>query len=351
MKLLALSLLALASLPSLGGAQATGPLQDSEESWTLVNGVAIQAGNRLVTLGELDRILKAEAARNQIARTDPRYNQLAAQIVREYAELQLEPQAGEDLGMDPAQVELVVSRNLEDQRRDRGSSGFAELLDQQGQTLQEVRDAQVNQTWRDIWRMTETGSRALPERPIRDSFVRPGELRSIYRENKDALEPDIVELQLLGAPVRSYGGEEGGRAFLEELRQRALDGEDFGMLVEQNGEIQRDRQGLLDPVPVPQLAEPLRSFAAGAAQGEVGPVLLFELGEPVLLIPYVFRKVDNEPPPFDDELTQAGLRERFRSIREEDILRTGRQRLKRKAFVWYTPRLRGVAPGQTGGTP
>jgi len=345
--------LALSFLPQSDGPVPAGT-QDADQGWSFVAALALQANDRVVSIREFDGVVQAEATRQGVARSEPRYEQIARDALREVAMTELEPQAGRELGLDPAQIDRVVRLNLQDKRREMGTAGLADVLAEGGQTYQTLSAAQAADTYRRVWRGTLLGWKGISSRPIRDVFIRPGELRAIYRSNREFLDPAVVELQIIQSPVRAYGGDEqAGLEYLNEARERALAGEDFTSLVEQYSAIGAETQGLHPPYVVSEITVPeLREWAATARTGEVGPVLSVILGsERSLLLPRVVARRGGEIPSYEEPRVQQVLRETFDRERSTRILRAERNTLLGSAFTWVSPRLRFLLTASSPGDP
>ncbi|HED66118.1 MAG TPA: peptidyl-prolyl cis-trans isomerase, partial [Planctomycetes bacterium] len=321
---------------------ATPAPAPGDEGWTTVAGIALQAGGRIVTLGELDRLVRRAAEKRDLSPSDPRYGLLAWSAVEQLTRNELIPEAGQDLGLDPSQVQRIAMSQIDDERRDLGTIGLADRLAARGDTFESLAKSKEADLYRQIWNAIEIGGqRILGKRSKRDSFIRPGELQAIYRTNKDLLDPDVVQLQVLIAPVAAYGDEETGREFLEEVRQEALRGEDFSALVDEYSSVGRETQGLQPPTPVPQIAYPeLRGFASRARAGDISEVMSLELGgQPHLLLARIERKQEGHPPAFDQRDVQRTLRQTFQRQRTERLVESEQGKLLRDAFTWVNPAL------------
>lgn len=344
----------LALLPLLAAAQ--GPVApqeralDERDGWVVLNGVALQSGDRIITLGELDRQVETFATERNIPRTDPSYGLLAQNVVRQLRQADFEPQAGEDLGLDPQQIQMIARRSQEDERRKVGTSSYLDQLQEQGLSVVDKAEQEEDKLYREIWQLKQIGGQFFDTRPTEDLWIRPGELEAIYRSNREMIEPDFVTLQVILARPDVFGGEELGFEFLEEVRLRALEGADFSALVEEYSELGKENQGFQRRIPVFGIAFPeLKAFAEEARTGDIGPVMLIEFqGQPYLMIPRIDVKEEGRIPPYDDRDIQQQLRSSFRSERNNRLLGSARKQLVDNGYSWVTPRLSAVLDPPTG---
>ncbi len=336
--LLSLAVLALLAPLSPADGSAGGP----EEDWRLLDGVALQADDRIMTLSEFqaffERKLKDRSLTTQAELQRELLGARAAAIT-----LQLEAQAGVDLGVDPAQVKRLIDQSLLDLRRDRGVPGYLDYLEERGQDGLSVGTDERDRLYQSLWREQHTG-RPGPggERPKLDRFVRPGTLRASYRVNRAGLgEPDRVRFQVLDLPVAAVGGIDAALALAEEIRGRALAGEDFGDLVLEYGVTSRETLGVTDYFPVPALLDvELRAFAERAEVGElseVQPIVREEKTVGYRIARLDDREAGSEAPPFTDPRVQDFLRRRLLDSWEDGRLSEARQHLESRAFVWSSP--------------
>ncbi len=327
------------------GAPAQGPSSQTdggEPKWTLVAGVAAQADGKILTLRELETRVEREATAQAMSPDDPNYAPLAWQVLERAVTSELEPQAGREIGLDAASIEHFVRSNINQERRQIGAAGFAEEFLSDGVSFHELERNEQDSTFTQLWQSYRLGGEALAGmRPIRDRFIRPGEVRAIYSSNESMLNPDIIQFQSVVAPVAAFGDEAAARAAMEDVRRRALAGEDFSRLVDEFSAVGREDQGISEKVAIPELAIPgLQDFARTAVVGDLSPLLPLQLnGQAFLMLSRVHAKTENEAPEFVDRNIQQALRGTF--SRERDYRRLGieRERLRQRAFVWVTPRL------------
>jgi hypothetical protein len=346
-----LFLLLLLQSPQSNGA-AAAPADD--QGWSLVDGVALQAGDEVITLLALDRIVRPEIERNQDRiRNQADIDELTQLLVRNVVVRELEAQAGEDMGLRREDIDRIVQAQLDDFSSQ--SPSFIDELLQKGQDAFSWTEAQRKELHRYIWTRSQVGGESFGDkRPTRDRHIRPGELRAIYRANGADLDPDQVELQVLVLEVQAAGGVESARTILEAARERALSGEDFGALVQEIASERVETRGLTGLLALNTIADPaLHAFAVRAEPGDIGEVLTVPArGTPhALVLPRLHQRVENDPPPFGDRKVQTFLREAFTKTREERILGRERAALVEEAFTWVSPGLRGAQRSPAAAAP
>ena len=354
MKSAQILLFLFAGTPVAAAAQGPPPPPSSEEGWVLLDGVAAQVGSEIVTMRELDARVRKEV--EEISQTTPLSNEQELNLVS-WRNLEamvidmLEAQAGEDMGIDREQIELLVARILEDEKNE----GILDTV-RPSRGLDDT-ERRARALYQELWRLQKLGGTGLGgSRPIRDRYIRPGELKMMYRANKDELKPDEIRLRVLVVPIAAHGSLEATRSFLEDTRRRVEAGDDMGDLVLEHGADARDTGGLLNWMPLPSLNHPgLRTFAEGAQLGELSDILpLPPVGEPqALVFARLEEKRDNEPPPFEEPTVQRMLREVFTKERDNRVMGFERALLSQNAYSWLHPGLRRLrnAAAQSGPIP
>jgi hypothetical protein len=317
----------------------TAPADD--QGWTLVDAVALQAGDEIVTLSALDRIVRTEAERNRI-QSQADSDELTQLLMRQVVVRELEAQAGEDMGLSREQIDRIVEAQLDDSS---ASPSFIDDLLREGEDAFTWSEGQRKELYRYVWEKSKIGAESFgAKRPTRDRHIRPGELRAIYRVNGEDLDPDQVELQVLVLAVQAAGSVESARTILEGARERALSGEDFGDLVQEIASERVETRGLTGLLALNTIADPgLSAFARDAEPGDIGAILaLPPTGAPsALVLPRLHQRIENEPPPFGERRVQTFLREAFTNTRVDRILGRERAALVQQGFTWVSPGLRG----------
>jgi hypothetical protein len=224
-------------------------------------------------------------------RAKPFHDQAEAQTAEKDLRVQsvkdaLQVQAGQDMGLDPAQVDRQVKDWVNRKKEQKGSAEFAGLLKESGITLYEYQDMQRDGLLALFWDNYITGNGSVgAARQSRDRFVRPGYLQFAFREclNHQEFLPVIggheqsVVLQLLHIDPKGNGGLDPSRTLAEDLRRRIADGEDMGELVEKYdaSHDSKQKRGILDPLRESSLiqADPaLGAFVAEAKPGDISEV-------------------------------------------------------------------------------
>ena len=343
------TLVLLLSLPAAAPIAQDGPAHDGPtpsapggHGWRVLDGVAGQAGDHIITIGELAHFVEQRSKQVGIKigsdeeRAGYLREALAPVILQE-----LETQAGEDLGLDPARVERAVRLTLDERRRELGPQHYRDFLQEEGEDAIGIGLKQTDSIYRQAWIGKQLGyDNTGTERPIRDRYVRPGELRAIYRTNKNRLgDPARVRFQDLLFPVEAVGGDvERARAVVTNAREKALGGEDFDTLVEQWGFSNQEALGVTEWLEAPRLRdEYLRTFALEGEVGSYTEVLpIVERGETVAfhVVKLLEREEGRPVPGFEDQNVQAFLRREYMRDRDAKILDKARAQLDKSAYTW-----------------
>jgi hypothetical protein len=311
-----------------------------------VEGVAVQAGEELVTLGEFerrfDRLQELEPPRSAEEK-----EQLRQRALIELWTARLEAQKGADLGLDPAQVARISRANLAEEREKAGLQTYLAQLREEG------KDALAQETDRQqeilgvMWQYSVQGNAFAARRATRDATIRPGELRAIFEENKENLAPVTVQLRWLIVSSEEQGSPEAARASCADARERVLAGEDMALLVEERGVELRESHGLIAFRPPEDFRDPaIVRFAQTAEIGELSevlPLLHPKTREPDPSMGYQLvmlhdRRIPPEPV-FDAPEVQRILRQYYTKQRRELILERERRRLRAQSYSWVNPLL------------
>ena len=321
----------------------------------ILDGVAVQAGEHLVTLSEFERVLKRYGERSK-----PSNRAEAARLqktaLRDLWTLRLESQAGADLGLDPAQIERISKLNIEADREKKGLQGYLAQVRADGRDALADESNRQQEILRYMWEYSAMGNSFAGRRATRDSTIRPGALRDLYEENKDRMAPVTVQLRWLIVSSASAGGPDAARLLCEDVRKRVLAGEDFALLIEEYGSQLLEERGLT-PFVVPQaLSDPAMAEFATKAEvmelSEVLPLIDPQTGQTAPEFGYGCAELhERRSPPvptFDSPETQRTLRDFFTRRQRERILGRERERLRRETFQWINPL---VVPRQPQGPP
>jgi hypothetical protein len=322
--------------------QRTTPQEPSPNR--ILDGVAVQAGERLVTLSEYQRwIERAREIKPQTTREGEERQRF--EVLRELWMGRLEEQAGAELGLDPAQIERISRANLEEEREKEGLEAYLAGLEEKGQDALAAEMDRRQEIERYMWKLSVRGQAFAAQRASRDQSIRPGELRAIYAENRDKLAPVTVQLRWLIVSSEASGGPEAARALCEDARGRVLAGEDLALIVEEHGADFREERGLTPFVLPEKFRDPeLVAFAETADIGDLSAVLPLnnpKTGKPDPELGYQLAELHdrNEPPvpDFSDPGVQRMLRDFFTKQRDDLILERERERIRRQSYSWVNP--------------
>lgn len=323
-----------------------------DSRWMVVDGVTAQAGDNIVTMTELRRDALREARRLGLPVDSPEaIETLMRESVTGSVEQELVVQAGEDLGLDPARIERAVRLSLDGRRRELGPNDYALFLEEQGLDGVQIGRIQSDEIYSSAWYSKQVGRSGTGERPTRDRYLRPGELRAIYRANRqDMGQPTQVRFQDLVVPVEALGGDIARtKALVENLHERALGGEDFDQLAEEFGVYRRETLGVTDLIDPSRLSDAeLRSWADDADEGDFTEVLpIVQRGETVAYHVILLKEllVGAPAPTFDDPRLQRLLRREYQLKRDNAIVERAQSRLQADSYVWYAPGWEPTEPG------
>jgi hypothetical protein len=322
----------------------------------LMDGVAVQAGERLITLGEYEQVLKRIEESEPAASGEDAVRRRVT-VLRELWTGSLEEQAGADLGLDPAQIERITRLNLEGERREVGLDDYIAKLAREGKDARSEEEDRRGQVYRELWQFKTLGNAVAGQRATQDRTIRPGELEDLYEENKRRLKPVRVQLRWLIVPSSSVSGPEEARTRCEEALRRLQAGEDLGLLVAELGSADfRESLGVTPLAEPREIPEPsLWTFAETAQIGDLSPIQPLtnpRTGQPDPTRGYHFAELHerDEPPipPFEDAETQRILRQYFTRDRSTRVLGRARDGLRREAYSWVNP-IFGNAPAEPQG--
>lgn len=314
----------------------------------ILDGVAVQAGDALVTFSELERTIKRAGEAQPPADREEEERQ-RAEILIFLVTQRLEEQAGAELGLDAEQIERISRAGLVAEREQAGLDAYLAELRAQGKDALAGETDRQREIRRYLWEQSAIGRAVATKRATRDHGVRPGELRAIYAEHKERLAQGTVQLRLLIVASDAVGGPEAARASCEEARQLVAEGEDMALLVDERGAAYRDTSGLLPFSPARGLRDP--ALAAWAEEAEIGdlsevaPFINPQTGKPAPELGYQVAELHDrripEVPEFDSGV-QLMLRQQFTEQRRNRILERERERLRREGYYyWLSPVLTG----------
>lgn len=235
-----------------------------------------------------------------------------------------------------------------------GSAQMAAFLEANDMTLYEMKEYIRDRICAEFWDNYVTGAGPVGQqaRPSRDTYVRPGFLRYAHRqclEHPELLpriggQAQAVVLQQLFLDASSAGAggnEDTARALAEDLRQRIVDGEDMGELVEHYDASKRtkSKRGLTEPLVESRLAQidpGLAAFAAEAKPGDVSGVQDYKTkdGHDYLRIVRLVERTSPAVPDLSTFAVQKKISDRLRDDLSEWRLAQAYRNLFRDAYVW-----------------
>jgi hypothetical protein len=350
-----LLLLALAQDPALQGPPAPG----ARGEWRRLNGIYLIVNEEVVTRAQFYRSVRrnlTEATTEQDLQDLERREQVG------FVRNGLMTQAGRDLGFDPERVRKLVEDDRKEMIERAGSvTAFSQQLAAGRATPEEFREFREDFYYGLLWRAAVSGeSQGAGGRPYVDRFVRPGRLLYEYRLlPPDRILPDTVRIQEIVVGIGPKRGSQEAKDLAEEIRNRALAGEDFGKLAQSysdsNSRIQGGRVSE-NPIRVedasrivPNLAEFFENGRAGDIS-EVQPMRNEATGE---LESFQILRLEDVDRPGEVPLADVRVQEALRRRRTESLsaLRINRalKDLFEGAYVWPAPETSPDAAGEPAG--
>jgi hypothetical protein len=345
-------------LPALlACAQASADPED-DEGWRQLDAVVFLAGDEPITLSDVTRhVFRLQQRHGFSVSTEAERLESTNIALEELIVLTLEAQAGEDRDANPIEFEERLNRFLDARRQDRPLVDYVDSLEEQGLSPQAERDINKAGYYRSSFRLQGKEG----PRPTRDGNVRPGELFEYYRTSADRLlgGAPSFRFQDLVIQVEQVGGAEEARELATELRERLLEGEDFGALHDHYGTTEAATRGVTRMFGPDELPPgDVRSFGEEARVGDVSAVLaLPDRREPGKVLGFrvlkLYERIPGRPaPPFATAPAQEALRTWAEDQRDDAWLAVARARLRRTAHLW--PALRtgsGPPPPRAGDDP
>jgi hypothetical protein len=262
-------------------------------------------------------------------------------------------QAGQDLGLPQDRLDWYVGYIMDREKEHAGGvTQLSEKLIERQTSSLERRELVAEDLYSETWSQIITGEQAgTLGRPTSDRFVRPGLLAFLHR--RLLADPEgytafggvspSVSLQFLIIDPKRDGGLEAGRAYAEEVRSLALNGEDFTALVERDGAVKGKDASLQIYEPRLALSEPeLAEHIARLAAGEITPVVKLTtlLEVPAWAVVRLVERIAAIPPDFTLPLVQQRLHGYAQDAFDAQRLENARGDLYRSAYVW-PPELSG----------
>lgn len=325
--------------PNAGPPRAT-------DAWKELDRVVVIVNEDIFTQRSLQKDL-ARIASNQRLEGKSAIQQAQSEILTQRVRERVWVQAGQDLGVDQAQVGRIVKDKLSRlEERYEGVAGLSEFLKSRDLDANQAREEVEFGLYSDLWDgyVTGDGPTALG-RVSRDTYVRPGLCRFHYR-NVLASPRDLsqiggraqeVVLQLLILDPRQFDDAEKGRELATQLRQRIVDGADMAELNERYGAVKQNG-GKTEPVDesrVNQIDPALGEFLRDARAGDVSQVLEYHT-EKHSTWRFV-RLVDRTAPAvpeFTSPEVQRKLMQTLKDGRREYRREEAFKRLLKGSYIW-----------------
>ncbi|WP_145069673.1 peptidylprolyl isomerase [Engelhardtia mirabilis] len=340
-----LLVLQTAGPPVAPGAAAQGA------EWIAVDGVLAVAGDRVITRQQWDRSVQMAKAQNPVA-TLEQEQELRFEVMRSEVMALLTAQAGEELEVPAEMVEAQVRYRREMEEDARGVVGYRDALEASGIDPLDMERATRDQLYRGQWEAYVVGDENYAGgRPEVDRFIRPGELRTVYRLAKDTLSrPETVTLQVLELNNSATGGQENSEAMAAQIFDELEAGASFREMVDLYSAAHRETDGVVENVPVPALIPALKTFIEGATPGAISealPLVDRTGGINGVQIVRLLERQEGEPPPeFRTPTLQRKLRDQVTEQREQRLLEIRRLELARNSYSWIHPMIQPPARPQ-----
>ena len=323
-------------------AQESAPAPESGAQWKKYDWVEVQAGDDVITYSDVIRNTRLAVERHMVSvTTRADMERLMGKTLEDLVLMALEAQAGEDRELSPVDIEDRIDRFLSERRRDTGVVDYVEQLEASGVSPMRERELQKSGYYTSSFRNQGLHG----PRPTRDAYLRPGELRELYRTEGASLggKPSY-RFQDLVVTAAQVGGVDEARALAERLRQELVDGADFATLHEEYGTTEMATGGVTklygaeNPMPDPNV----RRFGEEGQVGAISPVLaIHDPRTPDEIVAFrvlrIYERTPGAPPPaFPD--AQAEIRKLESDSRSDVWLWAARSRLNKSSYLWSPDR-------------
>lgn len=339
----------------LAASQSPAPTERpaTEAEWIELDHVVLIVNQDILTYRALVRDLKAALAERP-TRDKSEMQQLQSSITTRRTEELLAKQAGRDMGFD----EKLVERNVADRfegaiATNSGVVGLSNVLQAKSKTPEELRDDIRERLYGRLWIDAVTGQGAgLTERPSRDRYVRPGQLRFRYEralgepKTLQALGggPELVRVQTLNLDPDAHGGLEATIQLAAAHARAIAEGADMTELVREHGAV-KTNDGIGEPVELARLrsvAPALGSFIDARPSDPArwpgyvsAPTVVGEkAGKPLVQIARIHSITPPRAPEFGTIATQNAMSRLVQDDLDRYRLERGFSKLYRAAYVW-----------------
>lgn len=316
----------------------------SADGYELLDAVVLTVDDRYLTYGEL-RERELAIMRQFPINTRQDLLDLRRELVVELSRGLLAQSGGVSLEIPLEQLEANLRFEERDLRDASGAVGYGERVRSRGRDpLTEIRSRR-NEILGAIWMRRQQGEERF-DRPLYDTYVRPGTLRAEYPRFAESAGSPTFTFRQLTVQGNLVGGEEVARDVLAGARAEILAGTaDMAQLAEENG---MGGGGLVRPTRMDTSGDsPLQRFLADAEVGDVSPLLPTDgrgslqpagrtpAGWTILRVEAI--DPGPPPPPFESREAQDRIRTaRANALRE---LRTSwaYETQGRRASIWVAP--------------
>jgi peptidyl-prolyl cis-trans isomerase SurA len=291
-----------------------------------IDGIAAFVNASAVTVGEVLAVMQPAQARlvqtYEGAELRERLAELYRQSLRGLIErrLILDAYAKEDMQL----PDWVIDNRINEIIGDQFGGDRAALHN----ALRE--DRMTYADWRDSVREHLIVQAMRSSRVEQHVYVSPSELREAYAARRDAFnEPAQVRLRMIVLPGSGEGGRDAARQAAEDVRLRALAGEDFGLLARELSRGRKaDRNGDWGWIEPALLRREIAEAVAALDPGEIGPVI--ETDQAFYVVKLEGRRAARTVS-FED--AQAELESALRREKAEALYTAWTDRLWEEAYV------------------
>ncbi len=314
------------------------------QGWVGLDGVALIINQDITTQGDIEREYYIKY-RDKPVKDGDEVSRRQNDILNERVKRVLAMQAGEDLGASEELVKLQINDWFENVvKRYGGVVKMTQVLEARHQTPQDLRQDRREEIYVRLWEGLITGEGAgVGKRPIHDRFIRPGELLFHYRQviqdpgNYPALGGTLetLTLQRILLDPKENGGLEKTIEFAKGLRQRILDGDDMGDLVQKYG---KEKDSMMRDIPLADLKRQFPSMGVFAEKAQVD-----DISEPMRLqsknatLVQILRLVERKPgvkPELTSQEVQKTITKSLQKTLDDHRKQLGYGVLFDASYVW-----------------
>lgn len=322
---------------------ATTPTKD--DGWQELDRVMMIVNEEIITRRTMGRdyfLLKREHP----PANDEQDQRLQNEILTSNVKEKLRVQAGQDMGLDEAQVDRQVRDQIERETEAySGVVGLSRILEKHDVDSNEHRRDIRDHIYGKIWDDYITGQGPAPSaRVSTDRYIRPGQMRFEYNiclEHPETLDliggkPQTVELQQILIDAQMFGGPAKSRELALQIRRRILDGEDMSQLNDQYSADKKDH-GKQEPLDEASLrrGSSLASFLEGAKPGDISDVIAIKIeGHDCWRLIRLIDRSAAVVPELSDAEVQQKLTQRLQRLIDEYRRVEALKVLFRGSYVW-----------------